>query len=296
MNAAGSRQHEGIARRAGERGPSGRAWALPIGLAIVGLTAFLHYLRQEPPPVPPAGDAIPVRESPAPPERHTSVSAPAPAVTKARTAPAQEPTEPPLPALDASDTALKRALAGRLGSAVAAFVRPEHIVRRLVVTIDNLPRAKAALEQRPVKPTPGELVTAGSDDAPTLAAANYARYEPFVAAVAAVDADTVVGLYRRYYPLFQQAYEELGYPQGDFNARLVAVIDDLLAAPEVHGPIRLVRPKVLYEFADKTLEARSAGQKLLIRMGPRNAAIVKGKLREIRERIARGASPGGPRA
>jgi hypothetical protein len=43
---------------------------------------------------------------------------------------------------------------------------------------------------------------------------------------------------------------------------------------------------VFYEFADPALEAESAGRKLLLRMGPGNAARVKAKLREIRGRIA----------
>jgi len=60
------------------------------------------------------------------------------------------------------------------------------------------------------------------------------------------------------------------------------VIDDLLKAPDVQGPIELVQPRVFYEYKDRDLEARSAGQKLLIRMGPANAAIIKAKLRELR--------------
>ena len=66
---------------------------------------------------------------------------------------------------------------------------------------------------------------------------------------------------------------------------MVAVIDHLLATPAVEGPIRLVQPKVLYEFADADLEARSAGQKLLLRMGAANAGRVKNKLREFRRQI-----------
>jgi hypothetical protein len=38
----------------------------------------------------------------------------------------------------------------------------------------------------------------------------------------------------------------------------------------------------MYVFADPALEARPAGQKLLIRMGPNNAAAVKAKLTELR--------------
>jgi hypothetical protein len=50
------------------------------------------------------------------------------------------------------------------------------------------------------------------------------------------------------------------------------VIDHLLATPEVGGPIAVVTPHVLYEYASAELEERSAGQKALLRAGPENAA------------------------
>jgi len=65
------------------------------------------------------------------------------------------------------------------------------------------------------------------------------------------------------------------------------VIDHLLETPEVAAPIQLAQPKVLWEYADKGLESRSAGQKLLIRMGPANARVIKAKLREFRAEIVK---------
>ena len=88
------------------------------------------------------------------------------------------------------------------------------------------------------------------------------------------------------YPLFQQAYQELGYPGGYFNDRLVDAIDNALATPDVGGAVALTQPKVLYEYADPALQSLSAGQKALLRMGPDNAAKVKAKLRELRRIIA----------
>jgi len=103
--------------------------------------------------------------------------------------------------------------------------------------------------------------------------------------VQAADVKSLAALYRRLYPLFQQAYEDLGYPGKYFNDRLVEVIDHLLETPEIAAPIPLEQPRVFYTYADASLEARSAGQKLLIRMGPANARIVKAKLRELRAEI-----------
>jgi hypothetical protein len=117
---------------------------------------------------------------------------------------------------------------------------------------------------------------------------NAARYTTYVRALEAVDSAKLVAIYVHFYPLFQQAYAELGYPSRYFNDRVFEVIDNLLAAPEIKGPIALTQPKVLYEFADPALRDLSAGQKTLVRMGPENEAKVKAKLRELKRALTRG--------
>jgi hypothetical protein len=98
------------------------------------------------------------------------------------------------------------------------------------------------------------------------------------------------------YPPLQRAYEELGYPRGYFNDRLLAVIDLLLATPqapeplrlqltEVKGPVPSLRPWVRYQFADPALESLSAGQKILLRVGAVNQRRLRAKLQEVREEI-----------
>jgi hypothetical protein len=193
-----------------------------------------------------------------------------------------------LPALNDSDQVVHDSLAGVLGRRpVEQFLVPQNIVRHLVATVDNLPRRKMAVELRPVKPTPGQTVTATQGEITTLSDANFERYAPLVRVVQATDVKALALVYERLYPLFQQSYEDLGYPGKYFNDRLVEVIDHLLQAPEVTAPIKLVQPRVFYEYADADLEARSAGQKLLIRMGPANARAIKAKLREFRAEIVK---------
>ena len=188
--------------------------------------------------------------------------------------------------LHTSDLAMREALASLFNGKLPAFVQPMNLIRNIVATIDNLPRSKAAPRLWPVQPTSGALTTMSAGDNLVIAADNSARYAPVVALVHAIDSKQLVAIYVRFYPLFQQAYRELGYPDGYFNDRLVAVIDHLLATPDVKPPIALVQPKVLYQYADPELEALSAGQKAMIRVGPDNAAVLKAKLREIRYRVA----------
>lgn len=158
----------------------------------------------------------------------------------------------------------------------------ESLVRRIVVTVDNLPGEKIAWRLSPLKPVGGPFLVERQGDAARISPANASRYEAYVSLAEAMDLKLLVAGYRRLYPLFQQAYRELGYPDGYFNDRLVAVIDHLLVAPEPVGPLELRQPKVLYQFANPELEALSAGQKIMVRLGVANQQRVKARLGVLR--------------
>ena len=197
----------------------------------------------------------------------------------------------PLPALAESDSALRTAIAGLVGEgALLEFFHMTGIATRIVATVDNLPRGKVATKILPVRGPGGAFIVDGEAGARVIGAANAGRYAAHLRLAEAVDSRRAAALYVRFYPLLQQAYRDLGYPQGNFNDRLVAVIDHLLATPAIDGPISLVQPGVLYEFADPSLEARSAGQKLLLRMGPANAARYAAHLRLVEAIDARRAA------
>jgi len=197
------------------------------------------------------------------------------------------PPAEPLPALDQSDAQFLNSIGPALGSEWLAQLLPEEIIRRIVVTVDNLPRKQLPAKLVPLKRASGGFVVDGEGESLVIGALNSARYATYVQLFQAINPSKLVSVYAQYYPLFQSAYEDLGYPKAYFNDRLVEAIDDLLAAPEVQEPIHLVQPKVLYEFADPGLAERSAGQKILLRMGHENAGKIKAKLGEIRRLVVR---------
>ncbi len=159
------------------------------------------------------------------------------------------------------------------------------IVWRLVATIDALPRKQLAQRLLPVQSPKGSFLAREQDGRWAIDPENNRRYATYVALVEHVDSKRLVETYLLFYPLFQEEYRMLGHPDGNFNDRLVAVIDDLLAAPSAAEPIALVRPKVFYEFEDSELEQLSAGKKIMLRIGEANARTVKRKLAEIRRQI-----------
>jgi hypothetical protein len=247
-------------------------------IVVLGLVGAVYYYKYHS-----AVPEVPVpTQAPQPP-----AEAPQAATEPAVKNPIPETTDTkPLPPLKESDRDVRQSLVDVFGAkAVTQFLVPENVVRHIVVTVDNLPRKKVAVELRPIKPTAGTTATASQGDVTTLGAANFERYAPFVKVVQSTDTKSLASVYFKLYPLFQQSYEDLGYPGQYFNDRLVEVIDDMLKTPDVQGPIELTQPKVFYEYADPKLEGLSAGQKLLLRMGPANEATMKAKLREFRKAI-----------
>jgi hypothetical protein len=261
--------------------------ALAVLLALGSTAAWHWWPRLAPAPAPPP----PVVAPPAPEaEPPTPIANPMPAASDAAAAPA-------LPTLAESDQPFRALLLQLNGAqAAAALLVPENLIRHLVATVDNLPRHRLSVEVRPLRATAGSFKVTGDELNATLDDDNANRYQLAAALLRQIDMGAVAHLYQSYYPLFQRAYEDLGYPQGYFNDRLVAVIDHLLATPQLSGPVQLVRPKVFWEYADPELEARSAGQKLLLRIGSANAALVREKLRALRAQIAASAPADAPSA
>ena len=250
------------------------SWLFAITF-LGGMASFYYLWLKEQPPTPPPLPSVAVPPAPE--------AKPEPAIRH----PIQEATSrKPLPPLSESDASLQAALTDFFSRDVLEkFFDLKDIVRRVVVTVDSLPRQKVSMRYRLFTPVAEKFLITGKEENLFIAVENYQRYTPYVRLSEAVDVKNLVATYVHFYPLFQQEYQNLGYPQGYFNDRLVEAIDNLLETPDVKQRIKLIRPNVLYQFDDPPLEALSAGQKILLRMGPENAARIKAKLRQIRQEL-----------
>lgn len=241
---------------------------------------------------PPAAPAAPADVPPPPPQPEQV----------APLNPIDTPPDAALPQLSESDARVTAALNELLGRKnVASHLNVDGFVRRFVATVDNLPREHAPSRVWPVQPAGSRFAAGGSGENATISLDNAQRYTPLVLLSEQVDPAAAAGLYFKLYPLFQQAFEELGYPGRYFNDRLVAVIDHLLAAPEPEGPVRVkmvevksdtpaAKPYVHYEFADPQLESMSAGQKMMVRVGLVNERRLKARLKAFRAQIVAGSA------
>lgn len=254
-------------------------WLALAVLAASGAALWYYWPSGTPAPDAPAPDAAtPVVEAPAPLPAPGTPSGPLPPV----------PSSEPLPVLADSDAEATAALAALLGEDPASFLVGEFVIQRLVATIDALPRREVTRQVYAARPVPGSLGVAEADGRRWLDAANARRYDRHVALFEAVDPRAAVAAYVRLYPLFDQAYRELGVLDRRFHERLLEVLDHLLAAPDLAGPIALVpvAGKPRWAFADPRLEGASIGHKAMWRLGPDHAARVKARLRVLRELLA----------
>lgn len=263
-------------------------WLLPTVVALAAAAALWYFQSRPEPPTQPIAvtqPAVVADEQPDGPRYPLPLEPPE--------APAQE-TLQPLPALGDSDSYFELALVDLYGTAVGDWLVNPALIEKVVATVDSLPGSQVAERIRPLSRLPESFAVDGQDDSGeyTPGSTNYARFDPWMAVLAETEADALAETYRRFYPLFQEAYVNLGYPDGYFNDRLVEVIDHLLEAPVLETPPELSRPNVLYEYADPALEELSAGQKALLRMGPRHGAQIKRYLEAFRDAIA-GPDPAG---
>ncbi len=227
-----------------------------------------------------------------------AIERPASAASSAAAVPDElKPVEVPIAALPLEVDQIGSTLTDFLGKKAAlTFFQLDDFPRKFVATVDSLGRTHAPPVAWPVSPTEGQFTVQTHEGATVVSSDNGLRYTPLVLLLESINIPQAVDLYVRMYPVLQQTYGELGFPNRQFNDRLLQVIDHLLATPsaaqvvavqltEVKGPIPSVRPWVRYEFADPELEALSSGQKIMLRVGSVNQNRLKARLSAIRQEL-----------
>ena len=256
-----------------------------IAAVIVGIVMFFFFRSDEAS----VTEDVPIVEPEQIPE--PPITAPPVEPKPVYEAPEPEPQEEPLPKLSESDTNVLSSLE-ELSDEGVKLVVPEEVIRKFVRAINAAEEGKAVHEYRPlVSPAPPfkvERQAAGADQLQTykLSEENFQRYNKYVESFTAIDPAALAAVYKRYYPLLEEAFNEMGLKaKNNFHSVMINAIDTLLAAPVIEEDIILVRPKVFYQYADPALEKLPPIQKLLLRMGPENARKLKAHMQEVRTHL-----------
>ena len=284
-------------------------WAI-AGVAVVTLL-YLVYLAAtfEAPtgtttvavPIAIPQEPEPVREIPRPAMPSTPVtSAPDAATVSGNSAVAVEPApvEVPvvaapeiavvnLPTLNDSDSFVLEGLqAMQNGVAMVRLLTNEQFVRNFVVFVENVSRGGFPQTELPYRPLGQEMPVSNIDDNLFLMApAAHARFNQVVDTFVALETDQMLTLYRTLSPLFQQAYAEIGFRDVNFDDTVRRALTQVVSAAPVEGPYQLVKPSVMYLYADSNIENLSEVNKQLIRLGPENSAKLQEKLRQFLQQL-----------
>jgi hypothetical protein len=258
--------------------PRGR-WRVPLVMgvcaAIVAAIAAFFYLR--PSSAPGAADTTP-----------------APATQKgqpqARTPLGGEAEPRDLPPLDLTDPLVRELLSGLSSRPeLATWLATDGLIRNFVASVDAVANGGTPSAQlRRLAPSRPFVVQARGDHV-LIDERSYRRYDGIADTVQSLDANGLARAYATLRPRLQEAYRELGYPDGNFDNAVEQAIARLLDTPLVARDVEVQPAPVLYQFVDPRIEKLSPAQKQLVRMGPRNQRMVQDKLRELASALGIGA-------
>lgn len=194
--------------------------------------------------------------------------------------PSVEPID--LPPLDLTDPVVRellRQLSAR--PELAAWLASDDLIRNLVVSIENVAAGKTpARHLRPLQPS-GAFRAEARGETVTIDPRSYSRYDGLADTLESIDPARLAQTYSLLKPRMQDAYRELGHPEGDIDAVTERAIVHLLQTPIPGEAVELGQRGLSYTFSDPALERLTPAQKQLLRMGPRNLRIVQARLRDI---------------
>ena len=197
---------------------------------------------------------------------------------------APEIPEAELPLLDHSDPELNDLVKDKFAGEAVWLVKSDDLIRRVVVYIDNIAQGKIAREHAPFL-APKETFKVDDNGEIVISEQSFKRYTPYVKLIQTLSPDQWMLLYKLYKPLINEAYQELGYADEDFDATLLDAIEMIENTPAYQSKLPLQSESVAYKYQSHEWEALPAAQKQLLRMGPDNAAKVKQYLAELKTHL-----------
>jgi hypothetical protein len=197
----------------------------------------------------------------------------------------EEPAIPPV-TLETSDEELRNGLSTQSTSVLlSTALANENLIERSVSVVDSLSRGALPFKALPITPPSEKFSVLTVDDQDYMNTESYHHYDSYAQTIGELDTQTLTSNFNRFRPLLEQAYAGLGYPAQDFDNALIRTLDRVLATPQLREPIALKKKESVYIYADTQVEQLTEMQKLLLRMGPDNLALIQAQAKDLREAL-----------
>ncbi|MBW2712667.1 MAG: DUF3014 domain-containing protein, partial [Deltaproteobacteria bacterium] len=239
-------------RKSRRQTDSSHDWSLLLFvlLAVIGAGLIAYQLWPEPAPTaaPIPAPTVDIKE----PRVQEIEAMPPPTVVEPAPEPLSaplDPVRPDLPSLDASDELLRQeALEVTTQPDFHTWVAPEELIRRFVVIVDNLAVGNSPTRELEFMALEGRFSATLNDDGHWVThRKSFARYNLITEIFKSINVDICLQLFQRWYPLFQEAYVELGYPDAEFKEALRGAIKELLETPTPKTNPTLIQRTGRYE-------------------------------------------------
>ncbi|WP_153912381.1 DUF3014 domain-containing protein [Shewanella sp. TC10] len=194
----------------------------------------------------------------------------------------------PLPALTESDDFVEQKTIDMAdGMKIESIILKKDIARQFVVFVDNMAQGEVIRKASPLKGPKASFSVSEITNKTYLNPDSYHRYDLYADMIAGMNDEQLVSTFEELSPLFNQAFDELGYGDMTFEDRMQDAFKMILAAPIIEDPIELSSISVNYQFVDTKLEALPNVQKFMVRMGPENTRKIKAAVRKLQQQLAK---------
>jgi hypothetical protein len=153
---------------------------------------------------------------------------------------AEEPEAPAfvLPRLDSSDQLIRDgAVSLTRHEGINTWLGSKQLIRKVVAFTDNVANGNIAKEPAAALAPRGQMVVDEVEEGVYVVnPRSYERFNNATNILLSLDTERSVEFYLLLRPLFQEAYEELGYPSGNFDQVVLSSIGRLLETPKTKVP------------------------------------------------------------
>jgi hypothetical protein len=193
--------------------------------------------------------------------------------------PKRQPIE--LPALDSSDSWLREMVAALSAHPLLTrlLITPE-LVRSAVLVVEQIGEGRTPAQPLKVLRPTSRLTILGPESG-RVDPASYTRWDAATASLTSINPADAAQLYVNAKPIFDQAYRDLGHPNGDFDDSIVRAINVLSATPVVVSDPELLKRPSYFEHTDPALRSLQPVQKELLLIGPVNRQRVMSWLKRV---------------
>ena len=188
-----------------------------------------------------------------------------------------------LPSLEESDDAIFNQLKTKLTSQAQNLLLNEAVIERVVSAVTAISQNQMPYGLSPIKRPAGSYAVIEIDGLFYYSNSNAARYQPYLDLLDAMPAQQWAEFYLHIYPLLQESYQQLGYGDKQFSLVVQKALTNLLASPTPSTTLPLIRPHVLYEYANKDLQQNTTAiDKLMLRIGATVNNQLKSRLKSLK--------------